>query len=316
MNENHILSLNEQFKFEPVVENKEKLKSFPRYQIVGMGGSHLAAELLSAIHSDLQIQVISGYLSMAPPPKTLIIFCSFSGNTDEVFESHMFALSQGLPVAVVTSGGKLLEFAKEHQLPYIDLPNSELPSRMNTGFMYAALVQMIIGKSADLDVLQKLQPSEFHAQGKEIAIALKGKVPIIYASTRNFALAYNWKIKMNENAKIPAFANAVPELVHNEIEGFDPQGQGKQLLPNAAIVLLKDSEDHPHLQKEMAILEEIYSRFSIYVRPIMIDRNSRVERVFGSVYTADWASYYLGVSYGIQSYETRLINEMKQKLEE
>ncbi len=50
-----------QFAYEPVVENAGKLKRFSKFLIVGMGGSHLAADILKAWHPDLDIIIWSSY---------------------------------------------------------------------------------------------------------------------------------------------------------------------------------------------------------------------------------------------------------------
>lgn len=48
---------------------------------------------------------------------------------------------------------------------------------------------------------------------KEIGESLKGKTPIIYSSERFRALAMTWKIKINENAKTPAFGIIFQNLI-------------------------------------------------------------------------------------------------------
>ena len=49
---------------------------------------------------------------------------------------------------------------------------------------------------------------------------LHGTVPVIAGAELAAAAAYRWKCQINENADLPAFASALPELDHNEIVGW------------------------------------------------------------------------------------------------
>src|SRR3989344_5352632 len=84
----------------------------------------------------------------------LIIASSYSGNTEEVLDGLNEALSQGLNIAITSSGGQLIEIAKEKSLPYILLP-SGLQPRMSLGFQVKALAKLL-GYQTALDELNQL----------------------------------------------------------------------------------------------------------------------------------------------------------------
>ena len=52
-----------QFEYEPKVENTAKFgkKKFTKFIVAGMGGSHLAADILKAWHPELDVMVWSNY---------------------------------------------------------------------------------------------------------------------------------------------------------------------------------------------------------------------------------------------------------------
>ena len=51
-----------QFAYQPVLENAGKLKKkFSKFIVVGMGGSHLAADIIKAWHPELDLIVWSNY---------------------------------------------------------------------------------------------------------------------------------------------------------------------------------------------------------------------------------------------------------------
>ena len=114
--------------------------------------------------------------------------------------------------------------ADKAKIPYVQIPDFHLQPRMATGLSLKAMLALMGEKNmlAESKLLSThLHPSREELRGKDLARRVFGNVPIIYASTRNGALAANWKIKFNETGKIPAFCNVVPELNHNEMTGFD-----------------------------------------------------------------------------------------------
>ena len=102
----------------------------------------------------------------------------------------------------------------------------------------------------------QLQPDAYEEQGKALAKKLQGKVPVMYSSTRNQPIAYNWRIKFHESAKIPAFHNVFPELNHNEMTGFDVIDSTKKLSGDMVFMFLQDSNDNSRIQKRMEALQK------------------------------------------------------------
>ena len=62
-------------------------------------------------------------------------------------------------------------------------------------------------------------------EAKTLARALNGTVPIIAGAGLTTAIAYRWKTQINENAKTPAYSQELPEMDHNEIEGWTAPGE-------------------------------------------------------------------------------------------
>ena len=116
-----------QFAFEPEIKNIDKLKKFSKYIIVGMGGSHLAGDLLKLIDPNIDVIIHRSYgLPLLPKEEMenrLIILSSYSGNTEEVLEAQTEAEKLGLSQVVIAVGGKLLAIAKEKEIPYIQMPD-------------------------------------------------------------------------------------------------------------------------------------------------------------------------------------------------
>jgi len=148
--------------------------------------------------------------------------------------------------------------------------------------------------------------------GERLAEKLSGKVPIIYASERNGALARNWKITFNETGKIPAFYNILPELNHNEMTGFDATEASRPLSEKFHLIFLRDSADDERVQRRMKILEKLYQDRGFGVELIDLEGKDIWEKIFGSLLTGVWSAYYLALSYGAEPEQVPMVEEFKK----
>ena len=314
-----IQNFHKQFEYEPKVENAEKLKIYKRFIIVGMGGSHLAGDILLTQNPGLDVVVHRNYglpeMGDEDLKKSLIIASSYSGNTEEVISAFEEALARGLDIMVITVGGKLIDLAKEHSLPYIQMPDTGIQPRSALGFSFAALLKTM-GKEEELKDIKKLvdslDPASYEDRGKDIAKKLSGKIPVIYSSSKNQSIAYNWKIKFNETGKIPAFYNVFPELNHNEMTGFDVKDATKKLSEKFYFFILRDNEDDPRILKRMEILERLYKDRGLSVDVIEVEGETKLHKIFSSLILADWIAYYTAEQYGLESEEVPMVEEFKK----
>ncbi|MBL7045227.1 MAG: hypothetical protein ISR98_01365, partial [Parcubacteria group bacterium] len=196
-----IKNFNKQFEYEPVVENADKLEKKDKFIVAGMGGSHLSADILKISRPTLDMTIHRDYGLPDAMENRLLILSSYSGNTEEVVNAFEKGLENNLPIAVISIGGKLIELAREHSIPYVQMPDTDIQPRNALGYSLRALLK-VIGDEETLKELsnlsQTLYPTEYEEVGKALSKKLKGKIPVIYSSTRNQSIAYNWKIKLNE----------------------------------------------------------------------------------------------------------------------
>lgn len=314
-----ILDFAKQFEYQPKIENKSKLKKYTSFVVLGMGGSHLAADIVRSYNPSIPLLIHSDYGLPQCDSKTLknslIIASSYSGNTEEVIEGFEFARKKKLPLAVIAVGGKLLELAKKYKLPYIQIPNTGIQPRSALGFSLVALLTLMDDKKAlsEAKKLAKLlKPKALEPAGKSLAQKLCHTVPIIYTSAQNHALAYNWKIKLNETGKIPAFYNILPELNHNEMTGFDVAKTTTELSKNFTFVFLTDSTDHPKNQKRMKIVQKLYQKRGLVTIVLALKGTNRFVRMFTSLLLADWTAVSLAAYYGLESEQVPMVEEFKK----
>ena len=308
-----------QFLFAPVIERAEKLEQRPASIVSGMGGSHLAADLLKTLYPEKRIIVHSDYglpsMLYEDLQKCLFIASSYSGNTEEVLDGLEQARVKEMACAAVSVGGKLQKIAEQFSIPYIQLPDTGIQPRMALGFGTLGIMK-ILAMDEEIRSLRSLadilKPNVLEQEGKRLSELCKDKIPVVYSSARNRHVAANWKIKCNETGKIPAFYNVFPELNHNEMTGFDIVEARKQLSAQFHIIVLADSDDDPRIQKRMEICKRLFEDRNLPVTVLEMNGSTRAERVFNSLLTADWFAYYSGSIYGAETEQVPMVGEFKK----
>lgn len=310
-----------QFAYEPDIQNSEHLPKSHAYIVAGMGGSALAAELMRSRDTQREILIHRGYglprVSESVLKRSVLIAISYSGNTEETLDAFTKAYAQGMSVAVIASGGKLIELAQEHNIPFIQIPNTGIQPRHANGFILKALMKLMDDDAgfADAGALTALlDPARYEQEGKALAKKLNGKVPVIYASSENGAVAYNWKIKFNEGAKIPAFCNVFSELSHNEMTGFDVIDATKSLSERFHFIFLTDENDHPRIAKRMKLTKRLYEERGLLVETVKIEGESMWHGIFASLVLADWTAYYCATQYGTEPEQVPMVEEFKKMM--
>lgn len=313
-----IKNFNEQFAWEPEIKNGP-IKKYDRFIVAGMGGSNLTAWLLRIWRPAIQIVVHRNYglpqLAESMFRDSLVIASSYSGNTEETIDSFETAGKKKLARAVISIGGKLLEMAKKEGVPYIQMPDTGIEPRSALGFSFKGLLKIIGEEDAGKEVGELsriLKPAEFEEEGKKLAKRLKGFIPIVYSSSRNQGIAYNWKIKFNETGKVPAFYNVFPELNHNEMNSFAAEEEMKYLSEKFYFLFLKDAADHPRIQKRMEVMKKLFAEKKLVVEPIEIKGENVLQKIFSSLILADWTAYYLALAYGVEPAEVPMVEEFKK----
>jgi glucose/mannose-6-phosphate isomerase len=202
----------------------------------------------------------------------------------------------------MADSGELLDFAKEKEIPFIDLPNTGIEPRMAIGFAMLSLATIMndskLVKSLH-DVGKSIEPELNKEMGQKLADKLINKNIIVYSSTLNLPIAYNWKIKFNETAKIPASYNVLPELCHNELSGYDIVSSTIGLSSNTYILMLMDDEDDPRILKRMNVLKEILEDKNIGVSEVILSGDNALAKIFNSILLAEWVALTLAHQYGV-----------------
>jgi glucose/mannose-6-phosphate isomerase len=309
-----------QFKFRAEMKNKENLKPAEEFIVMGMGGSHLPADIFKTRDPYLPIYVHRNYHLPPLPPerlkKSLLIAISHSGNTEETLDFARETLEHDYRLGVIATGGKLLTLAEKNKIPYIKVPAENLEPRHSLGYMTVALAEFINGGSKEeLESLYgSMDSSELEEEGRLLSEFIGGRLAVIYASERNYGLAYIWKAKINETSKVPALWNVFPELNHNELAGFDVNSKTKKISENFRFIFLDDPADQPKIKKRMETTKEVYESKGLPVAVSKLRGKTPFEKIFNSLILADWISFFLSQKYDTDPFSNKLVEDFKRKI--
>ncbi len=293
--------------------------------ITGMGGSGIGANLVESLtfgRVPIPITVSKGYnIPQFVSPHTLFIACSYSGNTEETLAAVQKGMLKRAHVICVTSGGKMLELAKEYNLFYIQVPGGSPSPRAQLGYMMTSLLYALyhtnlIGAAfikETENAIEYLDRGEKAVQSEAELIAkkLRGKLPIIYCDERLKAMAIRFQNQLNENSKQMAHVNTFPEMNHNEIVGWRfPEN----ILQQSQVVYLYSDHDHERVEKRMEICRDIFEKKSNPIIDIVAEGASLLEQYYYLIHLTDWISYYLAKENGVDADSIDNINFLKDEL--
>ncbi len=299
--------------------------------VAGMGGSAIGGDILRCLMlSQGQVPVIvnRGYnIPAFVDAQTLFLVVSYSGNTEETLSAYEQARQCQAQIVCFCSGGRLEEMAVQNEHPVFKIPGGLVP-RAATGYLFAPLALLVEkagllkGISEDLketvDVLYQLR-AELNPEvtmennlALSLATRMRYSLPLIWGTeSMTETTAFRWKAQINENAKCPAYYAVFPELNHNEIVGFEVPDK---LIEQLFVVILRDSQDHPRVQKRIKITSDLIRTKVKELVEINSRGSSWLARFYSLVYIGDYTSTYLALEYDLDPIEIKAIDYLKNTL--
>lgn len=266
--------------------------------VCGMGGSAIGGDLAAAAIGDRltrPLLTVRGYeLPSWATPEWTVLCCSYSGNTEETLACFEAAEALGARRLVVSTGGRLVEGAREAGVPVVGLPGIFQP-RVAVAYMFvasaeaAALAGVAPGIRTEIDAgaaFLEREALRIKAKAAEIAAALGAAPTVIYGSDLTTSVAYRWKTQINENAKQPAFRAELPEADHNEICGWSPDAGAERM----AAVFLEDCDQHPRERHRFELTADLVAAEAATVLRVETVGETRVERLLWATLLGDLVS--------------------------
>jgi glucose/mannose-6-phosphate isomerase len=247
-----------------------------------------------------------------------VIFCSsYSGNTEETLACYDAAEAVGARRVVATTGGAIAEAARRDGVPVIGMP-AGLQPRAAVGYTFAIAAEVAALAGAGEAIRTEIDSSAAHleasrdellAQAAELAGRIENSVPLFYGCGLTAPIAYRWKCQVNENAKLPAFDHALPEMDHNEIVGWERAAEGSY-----TAVFLEDCDQHPRERQRVELTAELIADAAHDVIRIETIGQTRTERLLWAVMFGDLLSLELAARGGADPTPVEVIESLKDRL--
>ena len=265
-------------------------------------------------------------LPFKPDNQTLVIACSYSGETHETLSLFHEAVEAGSAVVALTRGGTLAELAAKNGAPVLHIAAKGEPRNAvgyNLMLILGLLHRLGLVQTRDSDVQSAIEATEqqiAHIEAdrpteanhaKQIASELNGKIPLIYGGSIFRGVARRWKTQINENAKAWAFFETIPELLHNSVEAYPDWPDSS--LPLTALILqpsigLAESSGH------YDVLAELLRSNTVPHRVLKGSDGSPLAQLLNMLVLGDYISYYLAMLKGVDPSQTPSLEAAKRLL--
>ncbi len=295
--------------------------------ICGLGGSAISGDVFANVFLNeltIPLSVNRNYgLPEFVNEDTLVILSSYSGNTEETLSAAEEALKRKAQIICITTGGKLENFAISNNLFLAKLPKGFQPryafySNFFTLVKVMASLNLIadqnsfIQSAAELLKIKGKEYSEKSSYPASIAEKLIGFIPVIYSVDGvTSGAGLRLKEQFNENSKVHAFHNILPEYNHNEIIGWETFNPDSF---NAKVIYIKDAGYHPQIKKRIEITSHLIENKGTEIIALESKEKDFKIRIIDLIYLGDWISYYLALMRGKDPSEIDYIHYLKKQL--
>ncbi|KJS05752.1 MAG: hypothetical protein VR77_07490 [Flavobacteriales bacterium BRH_c54] len=296
-------------------------KVFNNVLICGLGGSGIGATIITQVVADnakLPILVNKDYkIPQFVNENTLVIACSYSGNTEETLEMLSQAEQKNATIACVTSGGKLAALAIEKNYNHILIPGGH-PPRAAFGLAFPPLFKLLNHYgvvSSDysnefISAIKLLDENESHIliEAGAITEKLYKKIPVTYTESSYEGVAIRFRQQINENSKMLCWHHVIPEMNHNELVGWANKNE------DLAVVIFRNEDEYYRNQKRIEVSKTVFEKYTSTIIEIQSKGNSKLERALYLIHLGDWVSYLLAEKNGVDVVEVDVITHLKNEL--
>lgn len=289
--------------------------------VTGLGGSGIGGTILSElIQNECPVPVIINkdyFLPEFVSSSSLVIISSYSGNTEETISAMQQAIAKNAQIVCITSGGKVLELAREHGFDAIVIPGGN-PPRSCIGYSLVQLLKIVqfngfvktdllVQVKTSIELLNK-ESDSIQSDANRIANYLLHKIPVLYSLGSCEGTVVRFRQQINENSKMLCWHHTLPEMNHNELVGWTERNE------NLAVVTFRTSFDYERTIKRYEICKPIFEKYSASVTDIFAKGKTRLEQYIYLIHIGDWISCYLADLKNIDPVEVNVINHLKNEL--
>ena len=302
--------------------------------VAGMGGSAISGDIMLSLFRDkLDVPLIVNREYDLPKwvnKDTLVICISYSGNTDETLSSFKIASQKKCKILCISTGGKLQDLAEKRGIPFIKIPAGIQPRAATAYLLFPSIIflkkigllktaietdiEETIAVTTDFVTLNKKEVSEENNLAKQLAKKIFNTIPQIYGWRVYTPIAIRWRHQLNENSKIIARSDIVPECNHNDIVGWSGN---PDISKQFSCILFRDKDEETiDMATRLNFMRDLFYNTAGNVIEVSPKGKSKLAKMMYLMCLGDFTSCYLAVLRGINPSPVDIITELKKRLAE
>lgn len=302
---------------------------FSEVLVLGVGTSGQVGAMLREVASRSCAVPILTHRSYGIPSfvgsSTLVMAISCSGDSEETLDAAQDAFDAGAHVMTVCGGGALGSFASDRGLLRLEVI-PEAPVRR------AALGSMLVPALLTLDAIGFIDDAHRSIAdaisqtvrrrdelitpengARRMARRLGRAFPIIYGDEGlGGVAAERWKTQFNDNAKVAAFCNRVPDLTHNEVCGWGQDGDVTRQI--FQLFLLRHDFEHPQVTRRLDVIDDILDEVVGAVHGVHAAGEGRLAQLLDLMLIGDFVSLHSAVEQGIDPGPVPILAEIETRV--
>ena len=296
-------------------------KKLQNIVVCGLGGSGIGGNILKDIiakESFLPLISVKDYeIPKFIDSNTLVIASSYSGNTEETISALEKCVKKNAEIAIITSGGKLKEFAEKYNYNHIIVPGNHPPRAMFAysfvQLFYVLYNHNIISDSFKENIRSSVsllneKNNKIKGQAKFIAEKLFNTTPVIYVADGFEGVAVRFRQQINENSKMLCWHQVIPEMNHNELLGW------RTNTDNLSVIFFRNKIDNKRNQIRIDINKSVISKYTQNIIEVWSEGETQIENTLYHIHLGDWVSWYLSEMNKVDAIEIDVINYLKTEL--
>ncbi len=302
--------------------------------LAGMGASAISGDIMTSLLRDkLDVPLLVNREYDLPKwvnKDTLVICISYSGNTDETLSSFKIAYQKKCKIICISTGGKLQELAEKRQVPFVKIPAGIQPRAATAYLLFPSLIFLkklgLLKSTIDADIEEtiavtkdfvsmnnKAVPEESNP-AKQIAKKIFSSIPQIYGWGIYTPIAIRWRHQLNENSKVIARTDIVPECNHNDIVGWSAN---PEISKQFSCILIRDKDEESlDMTTRLNFMRDLFHNTAGTVLEVQPKGKSQLAKMMYLMCLGDFTSCYLAVLRGVDPSPVDIITELKKRLAE
>lgn len=327
----------EQIKETTDIVNSAELKDFLKIDniiISGMGGSAISGDIVKYLFRDrLDVPIFVNREYDLPKwvdKDTLVLSQSYSGNTEETLSAFKHASQKKCKIIGISSGGKLHEYCEKRGVSHIKIPSGFQPRAATAYLLFSLILALkkigLLKDVIDLEIEETIElttdfrdknsktVSEKDNLSKQMANKIFNTIPQVYGWGIYTPIAKRWCNQFNENSKVIAGYDVVPECNHNDIVGWS---QDPEMSKKFTCILFRDDRiESVYMSRRLDFMKDLFEGVAANVIEVQVKGRKTLAKMTYAMCLGDFVSCYLAVLRKIDPSLIDVIVELKRVLAE